>query len=154
VVRETAVSKGAARPAKLQPIGGDVEAFLDAIPNKQRQADARTLVALSSEITGERPVLWAAGIVGFGEYRYRYPSGRKGVAGLAAFAPRKDSLVIYLIGDYQNHYRRLLDQLGPHRVGKSCLYVKRLSNIDLDVLAQLIVRSVDARREMDRAASV
>ena len=142
-----------ARPAKLQPTGGDVDAFLDSIPTEQRRADARTLVALASEITGEPPVVWAAGIVGFGEYRYRYPSGREGVAALAAFAPRKDSLVIYLTGDFQSRHRTLLGQLGPHRAGKSCLYVKRLSEIDLDVLAQLIRRSVDARRETDRAAS-
>jgi hypothetical protein len=143
-----------ARAAKLQPTGGDVEAFLNSIPHEQRQADARTLVGLSSEITGEPPVLWTGGIVGFGEYRYRYPSGREGVAGLAGFAPRKDHLVIYLIGDFQNHDRRLLERLGPHRTGKSCLYVRRLSEIDLDVLAQLIRRSVDVHRETDRAASL
>jgi hypothetical protein len=142
-----------ARTPKMKPTGGDVEAFLDSIPDEQRRADARTLVAISSELTGEPPVLWAASIIGFGEYRYRYPSGREGVAGLAGFAPRKDSLVIYLIGGFQERHQRLLAQLGPHRAGKSCLYVKRLADIDLGVLRRLIQRSVDVRRGMDRAVA-
>jgi hypothetical protein len=75
------------------------------------------------------------------------------VAGLAAFAPRRDSLVIYLIGGYQERHERLLAQLGPHRTGKSCLYVKRLADVDVDVLRRLIERSADAHRGMDRAAT-
>jgi hypothetical protein len=142
-----------ARAAKMQRTGGDVEAFLESIPNEERRADARALVALCSEITGEPAVLWTASIVGFGEYRYRYPSGREGVAGLAGFAPRKDSLVIYLIGGFQERHHRLVERLGPHRAGKGCLYVKRLADVDLDVLRRLIQRSVDVRRGVDRAAS-
>jgi hypothetical protein len=137
-----------ARAAKLQPTDGDVEAFLQAIPNEERQADARRLVVALSNITGARPVLWTAGIIGFGEYRYRYASGRQGVAALAGFSPRKDNLVIYLIGGFEERHDKLLNQLGPHKSGKSCLYLKRLSDVDMDVLVRLIARSVDVRRRM------
>src|SRR5262249_22219712 len=126
-----------ARPAKMQPTGADVEAFLTLIPDEQRRADPRTLVGMSSEITGEPAVLWAANIIGFGEYRYRYSSGREGVAALASFAPRKGSLVIYLIGGFQERHQVLVARLGQHRSGKSCLYVRRLADVDLDVLRQL-----------------
>jgi hypothetical protein len=139
-----------ARAAKLQPTDGDIEAFLVAIPNEERRADARTLVVALSDLTGAPPVLWTAGIIGFGEYRYRYPSGREGVAALAGFAPRKDNLVIYLIGGFAERYDALLQQLGPHTKGKSCLYLKRLSDVDMDVLVRLVARSMDARRAVER----
>jgi len=141
-----------ARAAKLEPTRGDVEAFLDSIPNEQRRADARTLITPLSEITGEQPVLWTANIIGFGEYRYVYESGHRGVGPLAGLSPRKDSLVIYLIGGSRQRYRRQLEKLGPHRAGKGCLYLKRLSDVDLDVRLRLITRAVDVHREMDRAA--
>ncbi len=144
-------SGAVARAAKFRKTTADVEELLDAIPNEQRRADARALVDLMVEITDEPPAVWTANILGFGESRYRYPSGREGVAALAAFAPRKDRLVIYLVGGYQERHHRLLAQLGPHRTGKSCLYVKRLADVDVDVLRRLIQRSADIQRGMDRA---
>jgi len=137
--------------AKMQPTGTDVEAFLEAVPNEQRRADARELCALLSEITGERPVLWASGIVGSGSYHYRYDSGREGDAPLAGFAPRSAHLVIYLDGRFTDRQERLLERLGPHKTGKSCLYVKRLADIDLDVLRTLVTRSMEVHRGQDRA---
>jgi hypothetical protein len=107
----------------MQPTEGEVEAFLEGIPNPRRREDARVLVALLSELTQEPPQLWAAGIVGFGRYRYRYPSGREGDAPLAGFAPRAAHLVVYLIGGFADRHGRLLERLGPHTTGKSCLYV-------------------------------
>jgi hypothetical protein len=137
--------------AKMQPSGADVEAFLEGVPDDQRRADARELCALLSEITGERPVLWASGIVGFGTYHYRYDSGREGDAPLAAFAVSSANLVVYLAGDYSERDERLLERLGPHRTGKSCLYVKRLADIDVEVLRALVTRSTKVHRVQDRA---
>jgi Domain of unknown function (DU1801) len=137
---------------KTQPTDADVEAFLDAIPDSERRADARTVAALMSEITGDPPVLWGSSIVGFGTYRYRYPSGHEGTSPLASFASRKDQLVIYLIGGFEERHHRLLARLGPNKTGKGCLYVKRLSDLDLDLLRALLRRSIDVRRGADRAA--
>ena len=138
--------------AKMQPSGTDLEAFLEAVPNEQRRADARELCALLSEITGEPPVLWASGIVGFGTYHYRYDSGREGDAPVAGFAPRSAHLVIYLIGGFTDRHEELLERLGPHKTGKSCLYVKRLADIDVDVLRTLVTRSMKVHRGQDRAS--
>ena len=136
----------------MQPTGTDLEAFLEAVPNEQRRADARELSALLSEITGEPPVLWASGIVGFGTYHYRYDSGREGDAPVAGFAPRSAHLVIYLVGGFTDRHEGLLERLGPHKTGKSCLYVKRLADIDLDVLRTLVTRSMKVHRGQDRAS--
>jgi len=138
--------------AKMQPTGADVEKFLGAIPDEGRRADARALCALMEEMTGEPPVLWGSGIVGFGAYRYRYPSGYEGTSALASFAPRAGNLVVYLIGGFEDRHHRLLERLGPHKTGKGCLYLKRLSDVDLDALRDLIERSIDVRRGMDRAS--
>ena len=142
-----------AHAAKFRKTTADVEELLDAIPNEQRRADARELVHLMAEITGEPPAVWTANILGFGESHYRSPSGRESVVALAAFAPRKDTLVIYLVGGYQERHHRLLARLGPHRTGKSCLYVKRLADVDVDVLRCLIKRSADIQRGIDQAAT-
>ena len=136
----------------MQPTGADVEAFVEAIPNVSRRADARALCALLSGITGEPPVLWGVSIVGFGSYRYRYESGREGDAPLASFAPRGAHLVIYLVGGFTDRHERLLQRLGPHKAGKGCLYVKRLSDLDLDVLRELVVRSLKVHRGQDRSS--
>jgi hypothetical protein len=139
--------------AKFRKTTADVEELLESVPSEQRRSDARKLVDLMIAITGEPPAVWTGNIIGFGEAGYRYPSGREGVAALAAFAPRKDSLVIYLIGGYQARHHRLVAQLGPHRTGKSCLYVKRLADVDLGILRRLIQRSVDVRRGEDQSAT-
>jgi hypothetical protein len=142
-----------AEPLKTQPTATDVEQFLAAIPDPGRRADARALTAMLSELTGEEPVIWGSSIVGFGTYRYRYPSGHEGVSALASFAARKGNLVIYLIGGFEERHHRLLEKLGPHKTGKGCLYFKRLDDVDLDVLRELIKRSIQVHRGMDRAAA-
>lgn len=135
-----------------QPTGADVAAFLNAIPDETRKADATTLCLLMSEVTGEPPALWGASIVGFGRYQYRYASGHQGTSALASFAPRKQHLVLYLAGGFDDMYASLTAKLGPYKAGKGCLYLKRLSDVDLDVLRELIVRSVEVHRAQDRAA--
>jgi Domain of unknown function (DU1801) len=137
----------------MHPTGGDVEQFLAEIPDEKRRAEARALCSLFSEITGHDPVLWGSSIIGFGTYRYRYESGHEGTSALASFAPRKGNLVIYLIGGFEERHRGLVAKLGPHKTGKGCLYLKRLSDVDLDVLRDLVDRSVQVRRGMDRAAA-
>lgn len=141
-----------ADPPKMQPTGADVESFIEAIPNANRRTDARVLCGLLSQITGEPAALWGASIVGFGTYHYRYESGHEGNAPLASFAPRAAHLVVYLTSGFADRDERLLGRLGAHKTGKGCLYVKRLADINLDVLREVIDRSVKVHRGQDRAS--
>ena len=137
---------------KTTPTTTDVEAFLDAILDETRRADARQLYTLMAGVTGEPPVLWGSSIVGFGSYDYRYESGHEGSSALAGFAPRKQHLVLYLVGGFEDRHHKLMAELGPHKTGKGCLYIKRLADVDVDVLRELVDRSVRVRRGVDRAA--
>jgi uncharacterized protein DUF1801 len=130
-----------------------VAEFLAQVPGEQRRADARRLCAMMQEITGEPPAMWGTSIVGFGSYHYRYTSGHEGDSALAGFSPRSQHLVIYLIGEFGERHSSALARLGPHKTGKGCLYVKRLDDVDIDALRELIDRSVRVRKGMDRAAS-
>ena len=96
-------------------------------------------------LTGEQPYMYGSSIVGFGSYHYRYDSGREGDAPLAAFSPRAKELVVYLDCDGA-HSQELLRRLGPHKIGKSCLYIKPLSDVDEDVLRDLIVEAIETTR--------
>lgn len=137
----------------MKPTDNDVDAFLDTVDNTTRKADARTLCALMTEVTGEPAVLWEANIVGFGAYHYRYASGHEGDAPLASFAPRRPHTVVYLVGEFAGRHASTLAELGPHTTGKGCLYLKRLADVDLDVLRALIDRSVRVRRGVDRQST-
>jgi Domain of unknown function (DU1801) len=136
----------------MVPTSADVDAFIDAVPNENRRSDARQLCELMRSATGEPPVMWGPSIVGFGSYHYRYESGRTGDAPLAGFSPRKANLVVYLVGGFEDRYPKLLDKLGPHKTGKACLYLKRLGDVDLDVLRQLVERSMRVGRGVDKAS--
>jgi hypothetical protein len=135
---------------KTKPGTGDVGEFLAQIEDDHKRADAHALVELMGGVTGEPPVLWGT-IVGFGQYHYKYPTGHEGDSCLAGFSPRKAEFSIYLMGTYfpeENERREaLLAKLGKHRMGKACLYVKRLRDIDLDVLRELTEISVKRLRE-------
>lgn len=135
---------------KTKPHTGDVAEFLAQVESDQKRADSHVLVELMSEVTGEPPVLWGT-MVGFGQYHYRYPTGHEGDAFLVGFAPRKAAFSIYLMGTYfpEENERRaaLLAKLGKHRMGKACLYVNKLSDIDLDVLRKLAEISVTKLRQ-------
>jgi hypothetical protein len=130
---------------KTKPTSEDVSRFLDSVPDERRRQDAKALCGLMERITGEPPVMWGPSIVGFGSYHYRYESGREGDAPLAGFSPRARELVVYLDCDAAAH-DALLARLGPHKVGKSCLYLKRLSDVDENVLRELVVESVEAAK--------
>ncbi|WP_432563549.1 DUF1801 domain-containing protein [Kineococcus sp. SYSU DK003] len=115
---------------------------LAAVADEHRRADAEALVALLSAATGLPPVSWGSSIIGFGSRHYRYESGREGDTAAVGFAARKDALVLYLTGG-PGDYADLLEVLGPHRLGKGCLYVKRLDEVDLEVLGRVGARSVE-----------
>jgi hypothetical protein len=137
----------------MVPSTADVDGFIDAVANETRRSDARALCELMTSVTGEPPVMWASSIVGFGSYHYRYESGRTGDAPVAAFSPRKTNLVVYLVGGFEDRYPKLLERLGPHTTGKACLYLKRLADVDLGVLRQIVERSVRVARGVDKASS-
>jgi hypothetical protein len=133
----------------MSPVERAVDEFIEAVPDEQRRDDARTLCELMTDLTGEPATIWGAGIVGFGRYHYRYASGHEGDAPLASFAPRKQHLVVYLVGGFEDRHARDLEKLGPHKTGKGCLYLKRLSDVNLGVLRRLIERSVRVHRGVD-----
>jgi hypothetical protein len=136
----------------MVPTSADVDAFLAAVPDENRRADAHAVLDLMRSVTGESPVMWGPSIVGFGSYHYRYESGRTGDAPLAGFSPRKANLVVYLVGGFEDRYPKLLEQLGPHKTGKACLYLKRLGDVDVDLLRQLIERSMRVGQGVDKSS--
>ncbi|MEM1434401.1 MAG: DUF1801 domain-containing protein [Pseudomonadota bacterium] len=137
------------RPAenKTQPHDADVVTYLESVEHPGRREDAFVLLKLLGEITGEPPRLWGPSMIGFGQYHYVYDSGREGDHFLTGFAPRKANMVVYVMPGFAA-YRALLDKLGKHRTGSSCLYLGRLDSIDLNVLKRLLTQSVrDMRRK-------
>ncbi len=121
----------------------DVADFVAEIVDESRRKDAATLLELMGRVTGSLPVMWGTSIVGFGEYSYRYASGRTGVWFTIGFAARKQNMTLYLYGGYEEAETvALLQKLGPHTTGKGCLYIKRLSDVDCGVLEDLLRHSV------------
>lgn len=116
--------------------------FLKSVEDEQKRKDCLELVGLMQDVTGEEPEMWGDSIVGFGTYHYRYASGREGDWMQVGFSPRKQSLTLYIISGF-SRYGELMSKLGKFRTGKSCLYVKRLSDVDRDVLRELVERSVE-----------
>lgn len=129
---------------KTRPSGDDVERFLSTVP-EPAQSDCRDLVGIMAEATGAPPVMWGRSIVGFGEHHYRYASGREGDWFEVGFSPRARSLTLYLTTGVERH-RDLLDALGRHTTGKGCVYVKRLDDVDREVLGRLVRDAVAAVR--------
>ena len=130
---------------KTKPTEMSVAAFVDALMNQARRTDAKTLIKLLSKATGERAKMWGPSIIGFGTYHYKYESGREGDTVLVGFSPRKAALVLYGVTGTEKA-ASLLSKLGPHTTGKGCLYIKNFSQIDQNILEQLIARSVAAKR--------
>ena len=130
-----------ANAAKTRQNATDVPAFLNAVANARRRADALALCALMQQLAGEPPAMWGASIVGFGRYGYTYASGHSGESCRIGFAPRATGLVLYIMAGFAAQ-PELLARLGKHRTGKSCLYVNHLADIDPDVLGQLITHSL------------
>jgi hypothetical protein len=119
-----------------------VSAFIDAITDESRRADAKALVKLMQKAAGEKPKMWGPSIIGFGSYHYVYDSGREGDMPVVAFSPRKAATVLYGLSDSE----ALLPKLGKHTRGKGCVYIKKLADVDQKVLEGMVVKSVAGRR--------
>ena len=130
---------------KTKPTSASVAAFVDALTEPARRADAKALVKLMKQATGEKPKMWGPSIIGFGTLHYRYDSGREGETVLVGFSPRKAATVLYGVTGAKGA-DALLAKLGKHTTGKGCLYIKRLSDVDAKVLEELVARSVAAKR--------
>lgn len=120
-----------------------VEEFIDTIDHERKREEARELLALFERVTGERPKLWGPSIIGFGEYHYEYDSGREGDWMRTGFSPRKAKHLLYLMGGYcdeaeAERRKEKLDRLGKWSRGKSCLYINKLDDVDMDVLEEIV----------------
>ena len=130
---------------KTKPTKASVAEFIDAIPDQTKRADAKTLVKLMQSATGEKPKMWGPSIIGFGSHHYVYDTGREGDMPLIGFSPRKAANVLYSTTSFSGA-EALLAKLGKHTTGKGCLYIKKLGDVDQEVLQSLIAKSVATRR--------
>ena len=126
---------------KTRPTDRDVTGFLNEIQDEVRRKDRFALVDLMQHVTGDKPEMWGEGMIGFGRYSYRYASGQTGEWSKTGFAPRKANITIYIMA-YLENYPDILQRLGKFKTGKSCLYIKRLSDIDVSVLEELVRQSL------------
>ena len=126
---------------KTQRTRASVKVFLDGVADEQKRKDAQVISALMQDITGEKPEMWGSSIVGFGSYHYKYASGQEGDWPIVGFSPRKDSLTLYIMPGFRD-YAELLEKLGKHRKGMSCLYIKSLDDVHLPTLKTLVRQSV------------
>ncbi len=131
-----------------KPTAGDVEAFLDSVPDERRRSDAQAATELVREVTGAEPLMWGTSMVGFGTQRYTTADGKEREWFAVGLAPRKAALTLYGLTYYDSN-QDLLERLGPHTTGKGCLYVKRLDDVDRDVLMELVERAWEANNASD-----
>ena len=135
---------------KTQKTKASVAEFLDAIADEQQRKDAKAVDKLMREVTGEKPAMWGPGIVGYGSYHYVYDSGREGDWMRVGFSPRKAALTLYIMPGFAR-YETLMSKLGKFTTGKSCLYIKKLGDVDQTVLRELIAASVAHMRTTNPA---
>ena len=121
-----------------------VDSFIDSIADEIRKRDSRILLELMKQVTNDIPKMWGTNIVGFGTYHYKYASGREGDFMRVGFSPRKQSLTLYIMPGFEE-YQDLLSQLGRHSTGKSCLYIKNLEDVDLEIVRKLVKISYEAQ---------
>ncbi|WP_421792469.1 DUF1801 domain-containing protein [Hyphobacterium sp.] len=131
------MSENKTKPTAITPAD-----FIASVEHDGRREDAKTLLDLFERMTGWKAKMWGPSIIGFGEYHYKYDSGREGDFLATGFSPRKANLSIYIMPGYQD-YEGILARLGKHKHGKSCLYVNKLADIDLDVLEELVKAGLD-----------
>jgi uncharacterized protein DUF1801 len=136
---------------KTKPTAQSVKDFLNALPDEKKRADCFAIVDLMKEVTGIEPRMWGTSIVGFSSYHYKYESGREGDMPITGFSPRKQNLTLYLMGGFDQH-EDLLKKLGKHSLGKGCLYIKRLSDIDQSALKKLVQASVKYMQKKETSA--
>lgn len=130
---------------KTKPTSVSVEDYIDKIDDESVRDDCRALIKMMQKITGAPPVMWGPGIIGFAKYHYKYPSGHEGEAPLAAFAPRKANITVYVFP--VSPVRDLMKNLGKHKSSKGCIYIKKLSDIDTGVLEKIVKTSFQEARK-------
>lgn len=136
---------------KTRPTDASVQAFLESIGDERKRQDSFALLRMLQEVTGETPRLWGSNIVGFGDYHYAYASGREGDWFVTGFAPRKQNLTLYIMGGFEPHVD-LLARLGKHKLGKGCLYINKLQDVDQTMLRALMAAAVAVVRTDEAGA--
>jgi len=126
---------------KTIPSGASVTEFINGIEDASKRKDCKEIMKIMKRVTGKRPKMWGPSIVGYGDYHYRYESGREGDSFLAGFSPRKQAITLYIMAGFSN-YDKLMAKLGKYKNGKSCLYIKKLEDVDSKVLERLVTESV------------
>jgi hypothetical protein len=132
---------------KTRPTDKSVEEFLNNVENPTRRADSFEILKLMKEVTKEEPIMWGNSIVGFGSYHYKYASGREADWLRVGFSPRKQSLTVYIMDGFEK-YDELLNKLGKHKTGKSCLYINKLKDVDMSTLKKLVIESLNYMKEL------
>ncbi len=127
---------------KTKPNDQNVETFIDSVEPEWKRDDARELLTFFEKITGEKPVMWGDSLIGYGKYHYKYKSGREGDWFTAGFSPRKANMTIYVMAGFEGQ-EELLEQLGKYKKSVGCLYVKKLADIDMNVLEQMTKKSIE-----------
>lgn len=131
---------------KTKPTKNSPANYIDSVQDSQKRADSLKLLNLITEWTNLQPEMWGASIIGYGKVHYKYASGREGDWMAVGFAPRKLNLTVYIMSGFEG-FEDLLEKLGPHRLGKSCLYIKDLESIDLEILKKIVQKSVKSITE-------
>ena len=131
---------------KTKPTEVSPAAFIDKVENEQRRKDGHELVTLMKKVTGKPAKMWGPSIVGFDKYHYKYASGHEGDMPITGFSPRKQSLVLYLGPGLED--KKLISRLGKHKMGKGCLYINKLDDVDRNVLLELVTKSVEKMRNL------
>ena len=137
---------------KTVPTDLSVEDYLNAIENPQRKEDCKRINEIIKKITNFEPVMWGTSIIGYGSCHYKYESGREGDMPMTGFSNRKQSITLYIISNFKKH-EELLSKLGPYKNGKSCLYIKRLSDINVEILEEMIKLDFEYLKEKYGATS-
>lgn len=127
---------------KTKPTISSVDVFLDKVSGETAREDCAALVKLMRKVTGASPMMWGSAIVGFGSYHYKYESGHEGDICAIGFSPRKSNLSLYVLANFPGQ-EEVLAQLGKHKAGKGCLFIKKLADVDMKVLERLVTRSFD-----------
>ena len=128
---------------KTKKHNASVTEFLNSVEDEKRRKDAKSVLKMMKEVTGEKPKMWGPSIIGFGDYHYKYASGREGDWFKVGFSPRKNALTLYIMTGF-SRYDELMGKLGKYKTGKGCLYIKRLEDVDGEVLRKLVEESVKA----------
>jgi hypothetical protein len=127
---------------KTKPTELSVEDFLNKVPDEKVREDCFALLKFMKKATGSKPKMWGPAIIGFGQYHYKYDSGHEGDACLAGFSPRKQNITVYVMSGYKSH-ADLLKKLGKHKATGGCLYIKKLEDVNLKVLEEMVKKSVE-----------